>query len=66
MKVVRLSNLNTGCLYLQLTSLVLISVRGLVDGRAMVQPEGLIDEKSQCPIVNRTNVASIKYEYIKT
>jgi hypothetical protein len=45
MKVARLSALCTCCLYSQEVSLIFISVRGLVDPRAVVRPEGLIQWK---------------------
>jgi hypothetical protein len=46
MKVVRVSALHTGCLYLQGTYLVLISVRCWVNLSAIVQPEGLCQWKT--------------------
>ena len=45
MNVARLSALGAGRLYLQEILLVLVSVRGLIDTRAIVRPEGVSQRK---------------------
>jgi hypothetical protein len=58
--VVRLSALRIGRLY------PLISVRGRVDPRAIVQPEGLCDRKIPIVIILRIYKFGMKVEFTKS
>jgi hypothetical protein len=66
MKVERLSALHIGRLYPQEIFLVLISVRGLLDPKAIARPEGLCQLTSRYEPIFTTNIGelfqiSVKY-----